>query len=129
MLGFRLDMIGADAARTLNRDYVGPSVHRRGVTARGMFLDGHMRLQESVVTAGNMCQMYLLHLGQELSQLDREVYDEFFNKIRGEIDNLALHGREFGSCPMLLTSGNCPAVFRQIRETTLHSVVRNMMCK
>ena len=122
-------MIGVDAARLLNQEYVGPSVHRRGTTVRGMFLDGHLRLQERVVTAGNMCQMYLFHLGQELSRLDPEVYDEFFNKVRGEIDNMAIHGREFGSCPMLLTSENCPEVFRQIRETTLHSVVRNMMCK
>ena len=125
----KANMIGVEAARKLNADYVGPSVHRRGTQCRNMFLDGHLRVQESVVTQGNMCQMYLQHLGQELSHLDREIYDEFFAKVRGEIDTLAPSGRTFGSCPMLLTQTNCPAVFRQIRETTMHSVVRNFMCK
>ena len=124
-----VEMIGAEAARVLNRDYVGPSIHRRGTQVRNMFLDGHLRFQESVIMMGNMCQLYLQHLGQELSQLEREVYDEFFAKVRGEIDALSIEGQSFGSCPMLFTNENCPEVFRQIRETTLHSVLRNFMCK
>lgn len=129
-LVFKIDqMLGAEAARVLNKDYVGPTVHRRGTNCRGMFLDSHMRIQERVIIDGNMCPVYLQSLGQELSSLDREIFDEFYSKVRGEVDTLAIQGRAFGSCPMLLTSQNCPVVFRQIRETTMHAVIRNFMCK
>lgn len=122
-------MIGAEAARQLNRDYVGPTVHRRGCSCHNMFLDGHVRLQESVIVDGNMCPVYLQNLGTELSMLDREVFDEFFGKIRAEVDNISPQGRAFGSCPLLLTDESSPALFRHVRETALFSAVRNYMCK
>ena len=122
-------MLGSEAARTLNCDYIGSSVHRRGTTCRGMFLDSHLRIQDSVIVRENMCPLYLQTLGTELAQLDKDVFDEFYQKVSGEIDRIAPQGRSFGSCPMLLTDGNCPALYRQVRETTLHGIIRNYMCK
>ena len=122
-------MLGVEAARHLNRDYVGPSVHRRGLNVRGMFIDGHVRVQESVITQGNMCPVYLASLGNELSMLDREIFDEFLSKICGETDTISPGGRTFGSCPMLMTQQNCPGLFTQVRQTTLYSIIRNYMCK
>ena len=122
-------MLGVEAARALNRDYVGPSVHRRGSHVRGMFIDGHVRVQESVVARGNMCPIYLANLGNELSMLGTEIFEEFIAKVCGETDVLSPQGRTFGSCPMLMTQGNCPEIFNQVRQTTLFSVIRNYMCK
>ena len=122
-------MLGSNAARALNHSFAGCSVHRRGSHARGMFLDSHVRIRDAVINEGNMCPLYLHSLGQELASLDREIFDEFVNKCIGEIDRVAPQGRSFGTCPMLLNGDNCPAVFRQVRETTLFSVVRNFMCR
>ena len=122
-------MLGSEAARTLNRDYNGASVHRRGITCRGMYLDSHIRIQDNVIIRDNMCPNYLQSLGTELAVLDKEVYDEFFYKVSGEIDRISPQGRQFGSCPMLLDETNCPILYRQVRETTMHAVVRNFMCK
>ena len=122
-------MLGAEAARHLNREFIGPSVHRKGSNVRGMFIDGHVRIQENVISRGNMCPIYLANLGNELSMLDREIFEEFLSKICGETDALSPQGRTFGSCPMLMTQENCPVLFAQVRQTTLFSIVRNSMCK
>ena len=124
-----LVMLGVEAARRLNRDYVGPSVYRRGSSVRGMFIDGHVRVQESVIAQGNMCPVYLASLGSELSMLDREIFEEFLSKVCGETDAISPGGRTFGSCPMLMTQSNCPGLFTQVRQTTLFSIIRNYMCK
>ena len=122
-------MIGAEAARRLNTQYVGPTVHRRGNTVRGMFVDVHVRLRREVIAEGNMCQNYLQILGQELSLLDREIFEEFLGKVSVEVDNLALEGRHFGSCPMMLSASNCPDLFNHVRQTTLYAITRNYMGK
>ena len=122
-------MIGSAAARQLNTEYLGCSVHRRGTSCRSMYLDMHVRLKDTVINDANMCQAYLQSLGHELAQLDRDIFDEFTNKCIGEVDKVSPHGRVFGSCPMLLTEQNCPVVFRQVRETMLHALLRNFMCK
>ena len=122
-------MIGVEAARLLKHEFHGPSVHRRGLTCRNMFIDGHLKLTHSVIAAGNMDPNYLLGLGSELSCVDRGVYDEFFVKCQGEVDTIKPSGRTYGSCPMLLTPTNCPGLFRQIRETNLYAILRNFMCK
>ena len=122
-------MLGTAAARELNNNFVGCSVHRRGTHARGMFLDSHVRIQDAVIHEGGMCPMYLTNLGQELAVLDKDIFDEFVQKCMGEINRICPQGQTFGSCPMLLDGTNCPGLFRQVRETTLSSVVRNFMCK
>ena len=94
-------MIGAEAARRLNQRYVGPTVHRRGSNIRGMFVDAHVRLSRDVIAEGNLCQSYLQILGQELSLLDREIFEEFLGKVSVEVDNLAIEGRHFGTCKFI----------------------------
>ena len=126
---YAVKMLGSEAARALNRDYNGASVHRRGITCRGMFLDSHIRIQDNVIIRDNMCPNYLQSLGTEFAVLDKEVYDEFFHKVSAEIDRISPQGRQFGSCPMLLDETNCPILYRQVRETTMHAVIRNFMCK
>ena len=122
-------MLGAEAARTLNRNFLGPTVHRRGTNTHGMFVDCHVRVKQDVIMEGNMCPVYLNNLGHELSLLDREIFDEFLTKIMGETNVLSPQGRSFGSCPMLMTGINCPDLFTQVRQTTLFSITRNYMCK
>lgn len=123
-------MLGVAAARKLNRDYSGPSVHRRGLTSRGVFIDSHCKLTDSVIAHGNMGPAYLQSLGIELSQVDREIFDEFMSKLQGEVDNHQGGDQPaFGACPMLLTATNCPPVYKQIRETGLYALLRNYMCK
>ena len=122
-------MIGAEAARHLNQRYVGPTVHRRGSSIQGMFVDAHVRLSRDVITEGNLCPNYLHILGQELSMLDREIFEEFLGKVSAEVNNLAIEGRHFGTCPMLLTAENCPGLFHHVRQTTLFAITRNYMGK
>ena len=122
-------MIGAEAARCLNQRYVGPTVHRRGSSIQGMFVDAHVRLSRDVIAEGNLCPNYLHILGQELSMLDREIFEEFLGKVSAEVNNLAIEGRHFGTCPMLLTAENCPGLFHHVRQTTLFAITRNYMGK
>ena len=122
-------MIGIEAARRLKQEFFGPTVHRRGLGCRHMFLDGHMKVTHANIAVGNMSPSYLNGLGSELSCVDRTIYDEFFQKVHGEVDTVQPGGRTFGSCPMLLTQENCPPVFRQIRETSYYAMLRNFMCK
>ena len=122
-------MIGVEAARKLKQEFHVPSVHRRGLSCRNMFIDGHIKLTHAIIAMGNMGPDYLHGLGSELSVVDRAVYDEFYTKLHGEIDTIQPGGRTYGSCPMLLDDTNCPQVFRQIRETALYAMLRNFMCK
>ena len=122
-------MLGVAAARRLRRDYTGPSIHRRGLPCRGMFIDSHCKLTDDIIARGNMSPAYLQSLGSELSFIDKEVFDEFLSKTFGEVNNFQGDRPGFGSCPMLLTATNCPPVFKQIRETNLYSLLRNFMCK
>ena len=122
-------MLGVAAARRLKRDFTGPSIHRRGMSCRGMFIDSHCKLTDAVIAQGNMSPHYLQSLGSELSYIDKEVFDEFLSKAHGEVDNFQGDRPRYGSCPMLLTATSCPPVFKQIRETALYSLLRNFMCK
>jgi len=122
-------MLGVAAAKKLNRDFCGPSVHRRGLPIRGMFIDGHCKLTDAVIARGNMCPQYLQNLGAELSYIDKTVFEEFFSKLSGEVDAFQGDRPGFGACPLLLTAVNCPPVFKQVRETGLYSILRNYMCK
>ena len=123
-------MLGVAAARKLNRDYSGPSVHRRGLSCRGMFIDSHCKLTDAVIARGNMGPQYLQSLGMELSHVDKEVFEEFLTKLQGEVDNYQGDDRPgYGACPLMLTASNCPPVFKQVRETGLYGLLRNFMCK
>ena len=72
-------MIGVEAARRLKQEFHGPSIHRRGLSCRQMFIDAHLKVTHGVIAAGNMGPEYLHGLGNELSSIDRAVYDEFFH--------------------------------------------------
>ena len=120
-------MIGAKAARHLNQELSGYSIHRRGLRVNNIFVDGHFRLSAGAINAHQLDPIYMQNLGIELANLDIPVLGEFLSQVEAGAD--AVPDAGFGTCPLLMTPGTTPDAFDKMRKTVLYSLLRNMMCK
>ena len=124
-------MFGSAAAKRLNEQLIGHSIHRRCVRVDNKLVDGHLRVTNMTIQESQMDPMYLQNLGCELANVANEVYTEFIRLLVNSLDQLDADETftKFGTCPMLLDGNNCPSVFKDVRVSLLFSILRNMMCK
>ena len=122
-------MIGVRAAEELMTNLTGLTVHRRGLRVKNNFYDCHTRLSDAVITGAQLDPHYLASLGLELSSLDRGIFDTLIDTIKAAVDPLMPDDHRFGDAPFLANERSEPALFRRVRATCFHGVVRNYMGK
>ena len=112
-------MRGQQAAIMANSDLLGMTVHRRGINMDGQFFDLHTRICDAVLQNGQFSYDYLQGLGNELSALDRAVYEEVVGKLRAGLESAP--GQSIGQEPLILTEKPTP-IFLQRFEVLFYTV-------
>ena len=120
---------GSPAARKVNDEFAGNTLHRRSLVMCNLYIDFHIRLATSEL--GSPCfasPEYLQGLGAEFGGVDAKVYEEFAQTF---LDGAAvsMRGRAITKTPVLyvFSPGQDVEMYKQVGKTRLYSLMRFMM--
>ena len=122
---------GSPAARKVNDEYAGSTVHRRSLVLCDLFIDFHIRLATSELGTPSFATAEYVHgLGAEFGNLDATVYEEF-TRVFVDGAHGTMRGRTIRKTPVFyaFVPGQDLDMYKQIGKTQLFSVMRFMMCK
>ena len=122
---------GSPAARKVNDEYAGNTLHRRSLVLCNLYIDFHIRLATSEVGTPSFASPdYIQGLGAEFGGVDAKVYEEFSQAF---MDGAAvsMRGRSLSKTPVLyiFSSGQDTEMYKQVGKTRLFSLMRFMMGK